>query len=272
MLIKKQQRGFTLIELLVVIAIIAILAAILFPVFSRARDNARKAVCLSNAKQIGTAIMMYVQDWDEHFPVWWTPCWTGPAYAPGSSMTGGNNRPDNKPWWERIYPYVKNGQVFTCPSHTGWAVHQGCGGVVNNTTSCGQRSWQNLGEPLSRISFGYDELIANDYQGRASLARYAHPAETFLLGESMGTQVFGTGLCCPGHPLQGIIRRVATANWDLTPHCCQRGFYIQDVAEAKTRHSGGQVIIFMDGHAKWYHWSKCKDYHFGGTIRMSLWE
>ena len=69
MLMRRQKRGFTLIELLVVIAIIAILAAILFPVFSRARESARKTACLSNMKQIGTALMMYCQDWDEAFPL-----------------------------------------------------------------------------------------------------------------------------------------------------------------------------------------------------------
>jgi prepilin-type N-terminal cleavage/methylation domain-containing protein len=68
MFIKGQKKGFTLIELLVVIAIIAILAAILFPVFSRAREQARKTACLSNLKQIGQALMMYVQDWDEGYP------------------------------------------------------------------------------------------------------------------------------------------------------------------------------------------------------------
>jgi prepilin-type N-terminal cleavage/methylation domain-containing protein len=69
MLMWSKKRGFTLIELLVVIAIIAILAAILFPVFSRAREQARKTACLSNMKQMATATMMYVQDWDETFPI-----------------------------------------------------------------------------------------------------------------------------------------------------------------------------------------------------------
>ncbi|MEP6756569.1 MAG: DUF1559 domain-containing protein, partial [Chthonomonadales bacterium] len=68
MLMKNVRRGFTLIELLVVIAIIAILAAILFPVFAKAREAARKATCLSNLKQIGLATLMYVQDYDEQFP------------------------------------------------------------------------------------------------------------------------------------------------------------------------------------------------------------
>src|ERR1041384_1856017 len=76
-------RGFTLIELLVVIAIIAILAAILFPVFAQARDKARQTACLSKTKQLGTAFVMYVQDYDEVFPMGW-------GYAPGSGWATDN--------------------------------------------------------------------------------------------------------------------------------------------------------------------------------------
>jgi prepilin-type N-terminal cleavage/methylation domain-containing protein len=70
---RHRSRGFTLIELLVVIAIIAILAAILFPVFAQAREKARQASCLSNAKQMSTAVMMYAQDYDETFPLYFQP-------------------------------------------------------------------------------------------------------------------------------------------------------------------------------------------------------
>ncbi|HZG47689.1 MAG TPA: DUF1559 domain-containing protein, partial [Allosphingosinicella sp.] len=100
--------AFTLIELLVVIAIIAILAAILFPVFAQAREKARQTACLSNLKQIGTGLMMYVQDYDETLPPTrqmrggTTPC-TGDA-IPGSQ------------WNMLIQPYLKNQQIFACPS------------------------------------------------------------------------------------------------------------------------------------------------------------
>ena len=99
-----RRRGFTLIELLVVIAIIAILAAILFPVFARAREKARQTACLSNVKQIGLALMMYVQDYDETFP--------------GRAATN-HYPPWDHPWsyWYKIIePYVKNEQLFVCPS------------------------------------------------------------------------------------------------------------------------------------------------------------
>jgi len=93
-----ESRAFTLIELLVVIAIIAILAAILFPVFARARENARRASCMSNLKQMGLSMMMYVQDYDETFPARY--------FA---------NNPTQY-WWQLLQPYAKSVQVFHCPS------------------------------------------------------------------------------------------------------------------------------------------------------------
>jgi prepilin-type N-terminal cleavage/methylation domain-containing protein/prepilin-type processing-associated H-X9-DG protein len=101
--------GFTLIELLVVIAIIAILAAILFPVFAKARETARSASCKSNLKQIGNGWMMYVQDYDERTPLnWWsdTPCTKGPGGGRGAQPI----------MFQRIQPYVKNNGVLLCPS------------------------------------------------------------------------------------------------------------------------------------------------------------
>lgn len=100
-----RKSGFTLIELLVVIAIIAILAAILFPVFARARENARRASCQSNLKQIGLGIMQYTQDYDEAYP-----------------LVGGNEYSNNASrytpsWRVKIYPYVKSTQLFVCPSN-----------------------------------------------------------------------------------------------------------------------------------------------------------
>lgn len=94
------KKGFTLIELLVVIAIIAILASILFPVFGRARENARKAGCQSNLKQLGLAFNMYLQDWDETFPRHY--------YST-----------NNKYWYDVLEPYAKNNKILLCPSVEG---------------------------------------------------------------------------------------------------------------------------------------------------------
>jgi prepilin-type N-terminal cleavage/methylation domain-containing protein len=107
-------RGFTLIELLVVIAIIAILAAILFPVFAQAREAARKTTCLNNLKQIGTAHIMYAQDYDEVL----CPSYTNAMVPPGTRP------PATEPihasafgWADLINPYTKNMGIFTCPSN-----------------------------------------------------------------------------------------------------------------------------------------------------------
>ena len=115
------KRGFTLIELLVVIAIIAILAAILFPVFARAREKARQASCSSNLKQLATSFLMYAQDFDEVLP----------PYADNGCSDGHTCYQ----WWKTTMPYIQNSQVLRCPSRptvsVGYAVNysrvNGCG-------------------------------------------------------------------------------------------------------------------------------------------------
>jgi prepilin-type N-terminal cleavage/methylation domain-containing protein/prepilin-type processing-associated H-X9-DG protein len=126
--------GFTLIELLVVIAIIAILAAILFPVFARARENARRASCMSNLKQIGLGTMMYVQDYDERYPLGIV----GDIGLTGVDKISGSPYCDNMPcsmftvddghaaggsgkimsWMDLLQPYTKSTQIFVCPSQS----------------------------------------------------------------------------------------------------------------------------------------------------------
>ena len=101
-----RRKGFTLIELLVVIAIIAILAAILFPVFARAREKARQSSCLSNVKQIGLAILAYVQDYDETY----SALYYYPVNATANNCVY---------WFHKVTPYIKNVQLFKCPSVSG---------------------------------------------------------------------------------------------------------------------------------------------------------
>jgi prepilin-type N-terminal cleavage/methylation domain-containing protein/prepilin-type processing-associated H-X9-DG protein len=105
----RRDQGFTLIELLVVIAIIAILAAILFPVFAQARAKARQAACLSNMKQLGTGLTMYAQDWDETLPI---TDYIGNGLAP---LAGWRDPRAGDSWCSGIYPYVKNLQIYVCP-------------------------------------------------------------------------------------------------------------------------------------------------------------
>src|ERR1700712_1940336 len=96
-----QKKGFTLIELLVVIAIIAILAAILFPVFAQAREKARQSSCASNMKQMSLAVIQYAQDYDESYPTGLQSGW----YAAS--------------WAYNVQPYIKSVDVFRCPSDSG---------------------------------------------------------------------------------------------------------------------------------------------------------
>jgi prepilin-type N-terminal cleavage/methylation domain-containing protein/prepilin-type processing-associated H-X9-DG protein len=103
----RKRHGFTLIELLVVIAIIAILAAILFPVFAQAREKARSATCLSNFKQLGTGVMMYVQDWDDCYPNNRLFTYSGGGECAQKMVT----------WKHATAPYVKNIDVYKCPSN-----------------------------------------------------------------------------------------------------------------------------------------------------------
>lgn len=102
----QKRTGFTLIELLVVIAIIALLAAILFPVFARARENARRSSCQSNLKQLGLGLFQYTQDYDERFP------------SGNRATTDSNSVQAGRGWDEQIFPYVKSNQLFSCPSST----------------------------------------------------------------------------------------------------------------------------------------------------------
>lgn len=108
---ERGSQGFTLIELLVVIAIIAILAAILFPVFSRARENARRTSCLSNVKQIGLGMMQYMQDYDE--------------------KTLAVDEDTGYTWFVPLQPYVKSTQLFRCPSLSGETAPPASDYVIN---------------------------------------------------------------------------------------------------------------------------------------------
>ncbi len=126
-----RNKGFTLIELLVVIAIIAILAAILFPVFAQAREKARAASCISNYKQTGLAILQYIQDYDETFPQ--TSAKNGATWTGGNSPIFVTTPPDLRgaapyaairyaTWVTATQPYMKNHQVLDCPSSMAWTI------------------------------------------------------------------------------------------------------------------------------------------------------
>lgn len=168
MLRSQTRRGFTLIELLVVIAIIAILAAILFPVFAKAREAARKTSCQSNLKQLGNAITMYVQDYDEMYP-----------------MVRGGNTAAFADWRISIFPYIKNLGVYQCPSNNFSS--------TPNRGDC-QDTTRIPGAPLVAISYGWATINGNNpiangfsYGGGAAgpkLAVLDAPADTLTVVES----------------------------------------------------------------------------------------
>ncbi|MBI3947601.1 MAG: prepilin-type N-terminal cleavage/methylation domain-containing protein [Armatimonadetes bacterium] len=229
-------RGFTLIELLVVIAIIAILAAILFPVFSRARARARAASCLSNQKQWGTAILQYLQDFDECYPAngYYTPAlvWWFDILAPysGTKVVSGSND----------YAKGNKSSIAVCPD--GPPVTGGTAGSYGNLTHAGYAAnAQLLGWYLSP---------------GIPLAAVNNPAALFLILEtgypawnSFGLRGFITSggassyaMYCPGSgEIYGNdICRMHTGSYAPVKKDCLSG-----------RHFGGMNIVYADGHVKW---------------------
>ncbi len=181
------RHGFTLIELLVVIAIIAILAAILFPVFARARENARKSTCQSNIKQLALGVLQYAQDYDERLP---RHC-IQPAGADPSMWTG------------MVQPYVRNTGVTQCPSNpTPRNAARGCGGYGYNLSTlangtavgCGNRQLADIEKPAGLL------MICESGDGTAATAwlgywtretdtadpSYLHPTGRHMEGSNVG--------------------------------------------------------------------------------------
>jgi prepilin-type N-terminal cleavage/methylation domain-containing protein/prepilin-type processing-associated H-X9-DG protein len=184
----RSRRGFTLIELLVVIAIIAILAAILFPVFAQAREKARAASCLSNTKQIGLSVLMYVQDYDEMFPI---------NHVEGFWADGVNDLN----WARSVQPYVKNFQIFRCPDDSvaspdweGIALSYGANSYY--TYAAGDGASQDFKGVIPMI-LDYDMNGVPDTEGiwihpnsAASLARVTRPADSIMVCERYDSDVY----------------------------------------------------------------------------------
>jgi prepilin-type N-terminal cleavage/methylation domain-containing protein/prepilin-type processing-associated H-X9-DG protein len=161
----RKRHAFTLIELLVVIAIIAILAAILFPVFAQAREKARSATCLSNFKQIGTGVLMYVQDWDDCYPNNRLFQFPGGAEGVGKLVT----------WKTATAPYVKNLDVYKCPSNR------------NNNKPDETKGDDAYGLPVFPISYAYNGSAlwsAATTKTIIPLASVPEPARYLMLIES----------------------------------------------------------------------------------------
>jgi len=209
---RTRRRGFTLIELLVVIAIIAILAAILFPVFAQARDKARQTMCLSNLKQIGTASMLYVQDYDETL------------YPVSYLYTNGAGQLCMRAWYNHynystqvfdpreglLQPYMKNVQIQDCPT----AKHLDGGGTLTN----------------SLLAYGLNENL-HPSSGPATLAAMAAPADTVLMADAANL----SGTASNFYPSRFPSLRRPSNPFRPNVH---------------GRHSGFANVLWCDGHAK----------------------
>lgn len=225
----KNNKAFTLIELLVVIAIIAILAAILFPVFAQAREKARQTSCLSNMKQVGLGLLMYVQDYDENYPRadYWD---SRPPLNPAASGTFAA-RVNHYKWPAWVLPYTKNVNIFRCPSRTrdqiAWdqnGEYKGDGYALNLSVS---------GRPLSPSGENPSFL-------GGTLAGLQTPADTWVLME-LRNQISFSYVSSSGVLWPAALRESWTAY--LMPNG------VPDKLNAP--HSDGLTFSYADGHSKW---------------------
>jgi len=238
------KRAFTLIELLVVIAIIAILAAILFPVFAQAREKARQTVCVSNGRQIGLALNMYVQDYDERFPpADYGATVTSPPFTQFAWYSGSGGSVFYPPCcFDLLQPYEKNTQLHRCPSDgTGIPAKLPLG--VNGA-----------GQPLQPLSYALNRYFFYDattwgFNPAAgwALASIPSPANRIFVTESAST--LGRELIGPG-------------NLNLA---------VNGQPQLFNRHSGGGVYLYADGHAKWHKMPVSWDPAVPGGIPSAAW-
>jgi prepilin-type N-terminal cleavage/methylation domain-containing protein/prepilin-type processing-associated H-X9-DG protein len=225
---KRQSKGFTLIELLVVIAIISILAAILFPVFARARENARRSSCMSNLKQIGLGMMMYVQDNDEHYPHM-SGSYSSPP--PDGSWYSGNL--NSWFWMNMIEPYVKSHQVFICPSSPADATYNFPQGPFTANYGANARILTPKPDP------GVNKPVL-------SMAAIAAPSSTYMLMDASNYYFHSTTYNEIDAPKNG---NYIPGACDFNPPAAGDAPKYDDCYTG--RHFNGVNVAFTDGHVKW---------------------
>ena len=211
-------RAFTLIELLVVIAIIAILAAILFPVFARARENARRSSCQSNLKQIGIGMAQYVQDYDERFPGLWVDLNGSSSFNNGDAA-----------WVQMVQPYMKSVQVFQCPSETNAPA-----AATTDPTVVGQSDYF-----YSRLLAGRNADETGSSNTGRSIAELAFSSNTI-----MGGDLYSLDAASNHNGNSGTA--VNTTCTTAAP-----GLNRTDNGNPSERHLEGANYLFADGHVKW---------------------
>jgi prepilin-type N-terminal cleavage/methylation domain-containing protein len=259
----QRRQGFTLIELLVVIAIIAILAAILFPVFAQARAKARQTSCLSNLKQLTLATSMYQQDYDGSFPYWnwWFQADAGGCGGRGNAALDRGCGHYDSLWLNAIYPYTKNGQIYACPSD-----------VQNLTPGNSSIWWWTSSDPLKvgmlpqinnqKVSYGFNEplhfgeLYSWPGVSPTSDATLQKPAQTLVIADSVhvtsGSPTTGV-FPDPGNPKDPLhnclMRRVAYAQNNDGTWAGDCSGTNKPEWDSGSRHSAGQNLGYADGHA-----------------------
>ncbi len=235
-----QRSGFTLIELLVVIATIAILAAILFPVFARARENARRASCMSNMKQIGLGWNMYIQDYDENMVTYAYPSFPGGVHA---WQYG---------WQAALYPYIRSTQVFICPSayKISSVASNSCDPTYVSTTAFGSGSYGINYAYLARwtsaapLPAGQDIRLID-----SNIAIIEKPSETVALTEITGLGSYGSTY----YP----------SIWGSAYTSCGGSTYGDQLG---MWHFDGTNTLFTDGHVKWMKKTALQDYNGDGVL------
>lgn len=260
--VTRPTRGFTLIELLVVIAIIAILAAILFPVFVRARENARRSACQSNLKQMGLASLQYVQDYDERYPN------VGAANATGQVIS----------WTTQLFPYAKSRQIYVCPSANSQAsVAWGNTSVVDaDLNGLNGPSWSLVND--RPVSYTWNSGTCGNTQTASANpnwpGNYNH-GFVDLCKDTSSTRLFnGISAAIVTIPSKKILMMEARRYYSWAPsgryaatnegfsflECletsgvCSRTFEVvnpDDDYASDARHLEGSNYLYADGHVKW---------------------
>ena len=241
---ERRQRGFTLIELLVVIAIIALLAAILFPVFAQAREKARQTTCISNLKQVGLGLLQYSQDSDEVFPLDWFGNNHGP-FPDGTCAGFTNTDASCYKWMDAIYPNVKSEAVFNCPDEI-FGFHYFPGDTSGFSNNNGYKYLGfNIGSGGCDFgSYGINRTYFGGTNGvtcpaGSSLALIADPAGTVFAADS---QDYSFGWSDSGH-----LPVLTTSNGGDAFKGVQGTLSYDNLI---VRHNGRASVLYCDGHAK----------------------